>query len=86
MKGVLVVIGVATAAALVLAVGIDPAGARPVLVAQGYTDIQIDGVDLFACADEDAYATAFTARAPGGRPVHGTVCGRPYAPLHVQVQ
>ena len=48
--------------------------ATEVLTAQGYSEIEITGYGWLDCSDDDAYATAFTATAPSGSKVDGTVC------------
>ena len=40
----------------------------------GYTEIQTHGYSFFACSKDDAFATAFTAKGPTGKPTRGTVC------------
>ncbi len=45
-----------------------------VLQNDGYSDINITGYKAFSCAEEDLYATGFTAR-KNGNFIIGTVCG-----------
>lgn len=49
--------------------------ARKVLEAQGFTDIKINGYQLFGCGKEDFDHTGFTAVGPSGKTVTGVVCG-----------
>lgn len=48
--------------------------ARSVLKKAGYTNIEIGGYDMFACSDEDTFASQFTATNANGMKIHGTVC------------
>lgn len=52
----------------------NPDGAREVLLDAGYTQVQTDGYDAWACSDDDTYATRFRAIGPTGRPTQGVVC------------
>lgn len=52
----------------------DPATARRVLDNQGYTNVQLNGRPWFGCGKDDAFATAFSATSPSGKPVTGVVC------------
>lgn len=53
----------------------DPDKALSVLKAQGYSDIEIIGYNFLECSEDDIYRTGFTATAPNGSKVQGTVCG-----------
>ena len=53
----------------------DPDKARSVLKAQGYSEIEITGYNFLECSEDDIYRTGFTATAPNGIKVQGTVCG-----------
>lgn len=48
--------------------------AQKALSAEGYTNIQITGFDLFACGRDDFYHTGFKATNKEGRTINGTVC------------
>jgi len=52
----------------------NPGDARRVLLNQGYTDIELNGFDMFSCGSGDTYADSFTAISPNGSVVTGTVC------------
>lgn len=54
-------------------VGVDAPGATRVLEQSGYTHVQITGYRWFAGGNEDFYHTGFSATAPNGSPVTGTV-------------
>lgn len=69
MKRLLIV-----AAILVSGCCTDPQNATRILEENGYSDVQITGYNWAACSDDDTYHTGFTATAPGGRKVRGTVC------------
>lgn len=45
-----------------------------VLESAGYTDVTLEGYDLFNCSDDDFYKTKFRAKGPNGKPVSGVVC------------
>lgn len=49
-------------------------GARRVLEAQGFTDIQTHGYALWGCGKDDTWATKFSATGPTGKQVSGVVC------------
>lgn len=51
-----------------------PDRATDVLVAQGYTEVQITGYAYFDCGKGDLFATAFEAKAPSGQRIEGAVC------------
>ncbi|MEM1050600.1 MAG: hypothetical protein AAGI28_00760 [Pseudomonadota bacterium] len=51
-----------------------PDRATDTLLAQGYTQIQIDGYAYLDCGQDDVFATAFKAKSPSGQPVEGAVC------------
>jgi hypothetical protein len=59
---------------ILLAACTDPKDATRILADQGYTNIQITGYSWFSCSKDDTYRTGFTATAPSGRQVSGTVC------------
>lgn len=70
MKSVLfLIVGVC-----VLAGCSDADGARRVLAAQGYKDVQITGWRAFGCDEKDAFHTGFKALGSNGAPVSGVVC------------
>lgn len=48
--------------------------AREVLAAQGFTEIEITGYDVFGCSEDDTFHTGFKATAPNGNRVEGVVC------------
>ena len=63
------------AAAVVLMTGCtDNEGAERVLRQNGYTDISITGYKPFTCSKDDVFSTGFSAKAPGGQTVTGSVC------------
>lgn len=51
-----------------------PEDANRALSAEGYTNIQMTGFDLFSCSQDDFYHTGFSATNSQGRIVTGTVC------------
>lgn len=51
-----------------------PDSAKRVLEAQGYTNIKTGGYALWACSEDDAFATKFTATSVSGNTVTGAVC------------
>ncbi len=52
----------------------DPNGARRVLEASGFTEIEIGGFGWFTCGNGDNFSTTFSAIGPSGKPVTGAVC------------
>lgn len=48
-----------------------------ILEGQGYTNIEIGGVNLFACSEDDIFRYNFTATNPYGKQVKGVVCSAP---------
>ena len=60
-------------AALVAGCSDGPTAER-VLRQNGYSKVGLHGWAAFSCGKDDTYATAFTAIAPGGQQVSGTVC------------
>lgn len=59
---------------LFLAACTDATKTREVLTAQGYTNIEITGYELFGCSSSDTYHTGFKAVGIGGKEVRGVVC------------
>jgi hypothetical protein len=51
-----------------------PDKARELLNAQGYSDIQITGYNVWGCSDDDTYHTGFRAKSANGSVIEGTVC------------
>lgn len=51
-----------------------PNDATRVLENSGYSNVKIEGYAWFACSDDDAFSTKFSATGPTGRPVSGAVC------------
>ena len=53
-----------------------PSRQERVLVQQGYTNIQMTGVPMWGCSEDDSMIASsnFTATAPSGDNVDGTVC------------
>lgn len=47
---------------------------KRVLVNSGYTQIELKGVALFSCSDDDGFSRKFTAINPRGERVDGTIC------------
>lgn len=46
-----------------------------ILTEQGYTDIQLNGYQWFACSEDDTFSTGFTAKKiETGATVRGVVC------------
>lgn len=62
------------AAVLLMAACTQPEKSTRLLEAQGYTDVEITGYDVWACSEDDWYHTGFTAKTVTGQPVKGTVC------------
>lgn len=52
----------------------DESGARNALVNAGFTEIQLQGYDFFACGKDDDFASKFTASNLRGQKVSGVVC------------
>lgn len=52
----------------------DADDARKTLYAQGYTDVQITGWQLFGCSESDTFNTGFRALSVTGTQVSGNVC------------
>lgn len=48
--------------------------AQKALQSEGLTQVQVTGHAWFACADDDFYATSFTAINVHGKQVSGAVC------------
>jgi hypothetical protein len=48
--------------------------ATEVLTNQGYKDVKITGWNYMSCSKDDFFSTGFSAMAPGGKYVTGTVC------------
>ena len=52
-----------------------PATANRLLQQEGISEVHLDGHPMFSgCADDEAYATAFTGK-KNGVPVRGVICG-----------
>lgn len=65
-----------TIASSVILIGCtDGAGAKRLLEANGYKDINITGYSVWSCSEDDIYSTGFTATSPSGSRVSGAVCG-----------
>jgi hypothetical protein len=65
-----------TIASSVILIGCtDGSGAKRLLEANGYKDINITGYSILSCSKDDLYSTGFTATSPSGSKVKGTVCG-----------
>lgn len=60
--------------ALGLAGCTDGDGAKKALEQAGYTNVEVGGYDMWACGEDDTYATKFKAVGPTGIRVSGTVC------------
>lgn len=52
----------------------DEGHARKVLKAQGYTEIQTTGYEVFSCSEDDTVRTGFVAKSASGQRVEGVVC------------
>lgn len=52
----------------------DESGARNALTSAGFTEIQLQGYDFFACGKGDDFATKFTASNVRGQKISGVVC------------
>lgn len=68
MKRLLIVVAIALAGCT------NQSGAIEALNKAGFTNIEVGGYDLFACGEDDAFSTRFTATNPQGQRVSGTVC------------
>ena len=44
---------------------------------QGYSEVQITGVNIFACSKDDIFRYNFVANSPNGTNVRGVVCSAP---------
>jgi hypothetical protein len=51
----------------------DPEGAKRVLRQQGYSNVEITGWRPFSSGKDDSFSTGFSATAPNGERVTGTV-------------
>ena len=63
-----------TALILLLSGCTDSDRALRTLTEAGYSDIKLGGYGLFACSEDDIFATTFQATGPSGKPIKGTVC------------
>ena len=52
----------------------DDAATIRTLESSGFTDIKTTGYSMFACGEDDSFATGFIATNPAGQKVQGTVC------------
>lgn len=52
----------------------DSIRAAEALVKSGYSEVETFGHDLFACSEDDNFATKFRAKNPQGITVTGVVC------------
>lgn len=52
----------------------DSSGAKRILEAQGFTNIETTGYALTGCSDDDQYQTGFKAKGATGKTVEGVVC------------
>jgi len=52
----------------------DEGRTRSTLHSIGFTDVQTQGYDMWACSEDDSYSTQFTATNPQGQRVSGAVC------------
>lgn len=85
---------VATCAILAGCVGTNPDVAVEVAEDAGYKDVQITGLDFWGCGTgfENSYLgsriemTGFTAIAPSGRRVTGTVCRGTFGDYTIRLQ
>jgi len=59
---------------LFLMTGCTNSGAKVALENQGYRNVTLTGYKFLKCSDDDIFHTGFTAIAPTGFEVHGTVC------------
>ena len=48
---------------------------RRVLEGSGYTQIELGGMAVFGCSEEDDLSREFKAVGQGGKPVEGVLCG-----------
>lgn len=55
-----------------------PDSSRSILEEQGYTDVEITGVNLFSCSDDDMFRYNFTALNSNGKHIKGVVCSAPF--------
>lgn len=51
-----------------------PDRTRDTLRKAGFTDVQAQGWDMWACGEDDWYSTHFTAKNNQGQRIEGTVC------------
>lgn len=65
---------IAAMALSVAACGTRSESAEQLLNQQGYTDVETTGYNMFSCSEDDNFKTGFTATAPNGERVSGTVC------------
>ena len=87
---------IAATALLALAgcVGTNPQAAVEIAEDAGYTDVQTTGLNFWGCGtgQENAYLgskiemTGFTATAPSGRRVTGTVCKGTFGNYDIRIQ
>lgn len=69
-----VVLAVAGLASMLSTACSDPAGTHRVLHAAGYCELDVEGLALWGCAEDDTLQTAFRAIGPTGNPIRGVVC------------
>ena len=50
---------------------------KQILLEQNYKNVNITGVNLFACSKDDLFRYNFTAVNSSGQPVRGVVCSAP---------
>jgi hypothetical protein len=73
--GVIIFFGVlAFGATLFGACNVPSDKATRVLHGAGYSDVRLLGHAWFACSDDDALSTGFSAEGPSGERVEGAVC------------
>lgn len=65
---------IAAVVALTLTGCTKPGATERILTEQGYTNIDAGGYGWLSCGQDDAFRTNFTATAPNGKRVSGTVC------------
>lgn len=76
MKYVFLILLLAVATLAIVGCEVNPEKARRLLVAEGCTEIALQGHPMIACGEDDWYATAFTC-VRNGQEVQGYVCGGP---------
>ena len=72
-------------AAVILSGCTDAPEAKRTLGAMGFKEVEVTGYNFFSCAKDDGWKTGFSAIAPSGDRVNGTVCSGAFKGATVRV-